>query len=127
MSSSASLNTDDTVLVFVTRDYGMRPHISRVLTHAKAAEVYRRHINPFTRQIPLGRWQWASVQDRPVWVYKASEIGLTTELKDRLLSLSVQFVDACGWFETPEGYRDWLAQWDEAKAAAIPFIPAHSE
>jgi hypothetical protein len=123
--SSAAENIDDTVLVFVTRDYGQRPHISRVLTHAKAAEVYRRHVNPFTRRIPLGRWDWSPIVDRPVYVYEASAIGLTTELKDRLVNLSNSFVDRHGWFEVPDDYRDWLAQWEEARAAATPYIPAY--
>ena len=114
------------VLVFVTRDYWLRPNISRVLTHARAAAIYQRHVNPATGRIPFGRIPPASALDTAVWVYRASDIGMTTELKDRLLGLSLQFADCFGSFASDESYYDWLAQWEEAKTAAVSFIPAYS-
>ena len=125
-SESVPEDCGDEVLVFVTRDYWLRPNISRVLTHARAAAIYQRHVNPATGRIPLGRIRTTTARETAVWVYKASEIGLTTELKDRLLGLSLQFVDCYGNFASDEGYSDWLAQWEEAKTAAVSFIPAYS-
>ena len=125
-SESVSEDWGSDVLVFVTRDFWLRPNIRHVLTQARAASLYHRHVNPTTGQIPFGRIPPATALDTAVWVYRASDIDLTTELKDRLLGLSLQFLDCYGSFESDTGYYDWLAQWEEAKTAAISLIPACS-
>ena len=112
------------VLVFVRRDMWLRPRISRVVTHAQAITLYSSLVDPATGRIRLGRILPPPSRDVHAEVFRASAIGLPSELTDRLLSLSNQLVDAFGWFERGEGYRDWLYQWQTATADAFPFIPA---
>ena len=116
------LSTD--VLVFVRRDIWLRPRISRVVTHTQAITLYSSLVDPATGRIRLGRILPPPSRDVHAEVFRASAIGLPSELTDRLLSLCNQLVDGYGWFQTGEGYWDWLYQWQTATADAFPFIPA---